>query len=762
MIISIVCLFSILTGTLRADSPVGIFENYTDIGKPSNAGSVVYDAKRQTYLVTGGGKNMWFEHDHFHFVWKKMSGDVSLAASILWPSPGKEPHRKACLMIRQSLDSDSTYVDAVLHGDGLASLQYREVKGEQTYEIQSNVTRPSRIRLEKQGDRFFMSVALAGQPFDHAGGSTKLQFNEPFYVGLGVCAHNDSVVETAEFSDVEIKNEKFVPAKKPVIQSSLEVVDIGSKDRRVVYHTTGVIEAPNWTLDGKNLLFNSKGHIYRILASGGEPQLVDTGFADRCNNDHGISPDGEQLALSHHGPAGKSLIYIVPISGGVPKQITTLAPSYWHGWSPDGQTLVYCGERNGEFDVYSIPAAGGEEKRLTNSPGLDDGPEYSPDGKYIYFNSVRSGHMQIWRMRPDGSEQEQVTKDDLNNWFPHISPDGRWMVFLSYEPGVEGHPPNKEVQLRLLQHTKGRMPPEPGGHIEVIAKLFGGQGTINVPSWAPSSHRVAFVSYMLVNPEAKDQSVQDLLKKAADSLGKGNYQDALELAQKAIELDPKNSHAYFLRGAGHEGLQHHQEAIRDFTKALELDPKAANAYDHRGSEQFKLGYIQESIQDFDKFLEWRSEAKPGHWKRGVSLYYAGRFEEGRKQFEGYQTVDNNDVENAVWRFLCQAREQGVDKARADLMKVGHDRRVPLMEIYALFAGKAKPEDVLAAARKGQPAEKEMQMRMFYSHLYLGLYAEVMGDKTKALEHLKAAEQLPVGGYMWDVARVHRGMLEKNR
>jgi Tol biopolymer transport system component/lipoprotein NlpI len=761
-ILSFIQICDLHTYTARADTPLGIFENHADIGNPALPGGLHYDDKRQTYLVTGGGKNMWFDHDSFQFVWKQMSGDVSLAATVRWPSPGKEPHRKACLIIRQSLDSDSVYVDAALHGDGLTSLQYREVRGEQTYEIQSNTSRPARIRLEKQGDRVFMSVAAAGQPLRHAGGSFKIHFQEPFYVGLGVCAHNDAVVEKAEFTDVELKNDKFEPAKKPLVESTLEVVDIGSKDRRVIYHTAGVIEAPNWTPDGKSLLFNSKGHIYRIPSTGGEPQLVDTGVADRCNNDHGISPDGKNLAISHHGPGGKSLIYIVPLSGGVPKQITAIGPSYWHGWSPDGLTLVYCAERNGEFDVYSIPAAGGDEKRLTTSPGLDDGPEYSPDGKYIYFNSVRSGHMQIWRMRPDGSDQEQVTKDEFNNWFPHISPDGRWLVFLSYEKGVEGHPPNKEVQLRLLEHSGGRTPPEPRGHIEVIAKLFGGQGTINVPSWAPSSHRIAFVSYMLVNPDNSGQSVQDLLKKTADFLAEGNYQDALQSAQKAIELDSKNSHAHFLRGVANEGLQHQKVAIQDFDKTLELDPKATDAYDHRGSEHFKLGHIQESIQDFDKFLELHPAAKPGHWKRGISLYYAGRFEEGRKQFEGYQTVDNNDVENAVWRFLCQAHEVGIEKARADLMKIGKDRRVPLMEIYALFAGQAKPEDVLAATGKGQPPEKEMQMRMFYAHLYLGLYEDVIGNKTKALEHLKAAEQLPVGGYMWDVARVHRAVLEKNR
>ena len=180
----------------------------------------------------------------------------------------------------------------------------------------------------------------------------------------------------------------------------------------------------------------------------------------------------------------------MPVEGGTPKQITELAPSYWHGWSPDGKTLAYCAERNGEFDIYTISVNGGEETRLTTTPGLDDGPDYSPDGKYIYFNSERTGTMQIWKMKTDGSEQVQITNDEFNNWFAHPSPDGKWIVFLSYEKDVKGHPPNKDVMLRLMSVETGE--------IQVLAKLFGGQGTINVPSWSPDSNQLAFVSYRLV------------------------------------------------------------------------------------------------------------------------------------------------------------------------------------------------------------------------------------------------------------------------
>jgi dipeptidyl aminopeptidase/acylaminoacyl peptidase len=329
-------------------------------------------------------------------------------------------------------------------------------------------------------------------PTPLSGTFTRLKLADPVYVGLGVCAHDDGVLEQARFSRAELRFKAGRAEAKPVLHCALEVVPIGSKDRRVVYYTLDHIEAPNWSREGKYFLFNSGGHIYRRLVAGGKPEQIDTGFADHCNNDHGLSPDGTRLAISDQSRGGKSMIYILPVNGGTPRQLTTLAPSYWHGWSPDGSTVAYCAERNGEFDIYTIAAEGGDEKRLTTAKGLDDGPDYSPDGKYIYFNSERTGSMQIWRMKPDGSDQEQVTSDELNNWFPHPSPDGRWLVFISFEKGVTGHPPNKPVRLRLM--------PTSGGPIQELARLFGGQGTMNVPSWSPDSKQVAFVSYELIVP----------------------------------------------------------------------------------------------------------------------------------------------------------------------------------------------------------------------------------------------------------------------
>ena len=472
---------------------LGPFESQADIGRTSKTGAAVFSPVNNAFLVSGGGENMWFTNDAFHFVWKKMSGDFALQAAIEWLRPGGNAHRKACLLVRQDLSPGSPYVDVAVHGNGLTSLQFRETQDGSTHEIQANVTGPPRVGLERQGDIFFLTLPDAMVvPTPLSGAFTRLKLTDPVYVGLGVCAHDDRVLEQARFSEVQLRAKTTPSDAKPALHCALEVVPIGSKDRRVVYYTRDHIEAPNWSRDGKFFLFNSGGHIYRLPVTGGKPERIETGFADHCNNDHGLSPDGTSLAISDQSRNGKSMIYILPATGGTPRQLTSLAPSYWHGWSPDGSTIAYCAEREGEFDVYIMSANGGVEKRLTTAKGLDDGPDYTPDGKYIYFNSERSGSMQIWRMKPDGLDQEQVTADEFNNWFAHPSPDGKWIVFLSFEKDVTGHPPNKPVRLRLM--------PIGGGPCQELARLFGGQGTINVPSWSPDSKQVAFVSYELIVP----------------------------------------------------------------------------------------------------------------------------------------------------------------------------------------------------------------------------------------------------------------------
>jgi TolB protein len=495
-------------------NPVGLFEDHRDIGNvvTQYPGNAEYDKAKGTYTVSGSGENMWFSADAFQFAWKQASGDVEVAADISFLGAGKNPHRKAVVMVRQNLEADSVYADVAVHGIGLTSLQYRDEKGGTTHEVQANTNAPKRVRLEKRGDYFTMWVAGADGKFSLAGATGKIVLTSPFYVGIGVCSHEKDVLERAVFSNVEM-NEKGdqrtaisdqesnedpegkVGAAKGKLYSMMEIIGTESTDRKAIYVAAGRFEAPNWMPDGKHLLFNRKGRIEKLDMDNGQTGVVDTGQAVQCNNDHGISPDGKLLAISDgsRDVQHRSQVYVLPIGGGSPRLITPNAPSYWHGWSPDGKTLAFVGERGGNFDIYAIPVTGGEEKRLTTAEGLDDGPEYTPDGKYIYFNSVRTGHMQIWRMQADGSEQEQVTHDEWNNWFPHISPDGKWMVMLSYEPKVQGHPENQDVMLRLMSMADGK--------ITVVAKLFGGQGTINVPSWSPDSKLFAFVSYAIVGEE---------------------------------------------------------------------------------------------------------------------------------------------------------------------------------------------------------------------------------------------------------------------
>jgi Tol biopolymer transport system component len=483
-----VCL--LLAALAAAEAPN--FTDHSDVGIVRHAGAVDFDASKRAYTVAGSGENMWGAKDAFHFVWTKASGEISLAADIAFIGKGKEPHRKACLIIRQSLDADAVYVDAALHGDGLTSLQFREAKGAATHEIQGNIAAPRRLRLEKRGKYVSMYLSSTGESPRFSGAAVRLTFTEPFYIGLGVCAHNADVTEKATFSNVELGTPSAETS--PTLYSTLETQSLSSTDRRVVYVTSNRIEAPNWLADGKSLIFNSGGRIQRIPVTGGSAEVIDTGFATRCNNDHGLSPDGTRLAISDQSQGRRqSLIYTLPVTGGMPKLVTMNGPSYWHGWSPDGRTLAFCGQRNGEFDIYTIPADGGEETRLTTAKGLDDGPEYSPDGRFIYFNSERTGQMQIWRMKPDGSDQEQVTKDEYQNWFPHPSPDGRYLALLSYEKDVTGHPENKDVTLRRLTLATKK--------IDVLGRFFGGQGTINVPCWSPDSRRIAFVSYQLIPVE---------------------------------------------------------------------------------------------------------------------------------------------------------------------------------------------------------------------------------------------------------------------
>lgn len=470
---------------------LGLFEQHSDVGAVKTAGEVKYDSNRQEYTISGSGTNMWQGTDEFHFVWKRMKGNFILSTRARFIGKGVDPHRKVGWIIRKSLDPNSPHVTAVIHGDGRTSLQFRRESGAITEEKIFPFNGADVIQLQRKGNKYIASMAQFGDPFRNEE-IADIPLGDDVYVGLFVCSHNNDVVEKAVFNNVRVTvpaRDNFVPYRE-YIGSDLEILDVEQGTRRVIYNVPDSLQAPNWTRDGKALIYNRNGRLYRFDLKKGSSTEINTDFAIRNNNDHVLSFDGKMLAISHHvaEEQNQSNVFTVPTKGGTPKRITSKGPSYLHSWSPDDKFLIYTGGRDGEFDIYKISVDGGEETNLTRSKGLDDGPEYTPDGKYIYFNSTRSGLMQLWRMKPDGSEQTQITKDGFNNWFPHISPDGKWIVFLSFLGDInpDDHPFYKQVYIRLM--------PINGGPGKVIAYVYGGQGTINVPSWSPDGKRVAFVS----------------------------------------------------------------------------------------------------------------------------------------------------------------------------------------------------------------------------------------------------------------------------
>jgi Tol biopolymer transport system component len=485
---------------MKATSRQGAFDIVGDVGTRRVAGSTSYDPAGHSYTITGGGANTWGTSDEFHLAALRASGDIILTAEGVFKGKGVNAHRKWGIMFRQDLDGNSMYADAAIHGDGLTSLQYREKKGNETCEVKAAMSSADIIQLERAGKTIIMRAARRGDALVETG-RISMDFSAEILAGLLVCSHEIALAETAVFRNVrfDLPAPDGTDGEKNPSSSRLELLEVETGLRRILYWSGARFEAPNWSRDGKYLLFNQEGRIYRLPLDTARPQLLDTGSVKANNNDHGISFDGKLLALSSHtaqaGRKAGSQIYVVSVDGGEPVKVTDQAPSYWHGWSPDGATLVYCAEREGNYDVWAIGAQGGRETRLTTDPGLDDGPEYSPDGAFIYFNSTRSGRMKIWRMRPDGSGQEQVSFDDSNDWFAHISPDGKRMLYVSYPSTVPAgsHPRNQRVMIREQDLANGK--------VRVLAHLYGGQGTMNVPSWSPDGRSAAFVSYTYGDPE---------------------------------------------------------------------------------------------------------------------------------------------------------------------------------------------------------------------------------------------------------------------
>jgi hypothetical protein len=492
----------------RAPPPsLGIFQGTTDVGRPSivGPGTVRYEPRLRTYEVTGGGANMWGSSDHFRYLWLKASGDVAIEASVRFtdsqPDSGEaQAHRKAVLVVRSALDSNATYADAALHADGLTSLQWRDAPGAPTHEVQSAVTAPTRLRIEKRGDYVSMYVAGVAEPWRPSGGSAKVPLGPAFYVGLGVTAHDTTRIETATFSDVRF--ERLAPASDTGgVISTIETISLASKDRRVAAVDSQLTPARGvwWYPDSSRTLYYrtmwerlmrvhadvpDSAAVPRHVAS---PQFVGSGISvcDHCTT----ADTGRRWSMrdDRSGPAGLILALTEATSaafthGGGDTELGIVSR-----WSPDGSTFVFASLNDNQ--IYVVRAGSREPTRITTT-GRNAHPVFTSDGHAIYFSSDRSGRWQVWRMNVDGSQPEQLTHDDASNTHPYPSPDGRSIALLSFDAASSDRTPLRDARLRVLSLADGK--------IAELAKLLGGDASLAAYPWSPDGRYLAFVSYQRV------------------------------------------------------------------------------------------------------------------------------------------------------------------------------------------------------------------------------------------------------------------------
>lgn len=490
------------TDAASAQAPstsLGVFESQSDVGNVTPPRSVSFNAATGVYSVHSAGSDLFGNVDDFHFVWKKLSGDVSLTADVTVPEgrAGAHFHRKALLMIRQALGTDDAYADAAIHASGEMDFQYRRSKGGSTADVAVTTEAPQRVRIQKRGDTITLFMSKHGEPLHLVGATTKLHFDGEFYVGIGFCSHKKEETEQALFGHVDLQQLAVSETGAPAtLFSTLQTLSLGVDLQRtvIIRSVKGRMEAPNWSRDGKTLVFDYEGKLWSVPATGGEAQPIDISNLSGCTGSHGLSPDGKWLAMTcNSADHADYRLYIAPAGGGTPRMLTPNPYSFFHSWSPDGKTIAFTRPSHGAGNIYSIPVDGGEETALTACTGICDDPDYSLDGQWIYFNSDRAGGMQIWRMKPDGSHPEQLTFDEMHNWTPHPSPDGKSVLILSYGKDVAGHANNQDVTLRILNPADGK--------ILEVAHIVGGGGTDNVPNWAPDSKHFAFVSYQLIPTE---------------------------------------------------------------------------------------------------------------------------------------------------------------------------------------------------------------------------------------------------------------------
>ncbi|PCJ94526.1 MAG: biopolymer transporter TolR [Flavobacteriaceae bacterium] len=484
----------LLSMTMTQAQKTGIFENHHDIGNVKHTGSATYNSETQEYTLSGSGTNMWGNQDEFHYLWKSIQGDFILRAQISFVGEGVDPHRKIGWTVRDNFHSNGKQVNATVHGDGLTSLQYRRTIGGETEQLESSAAGSDVIQLERRGNIYIMSTAKFGDTFTSV--QVEMDLRNEVFVGLSMCSHNPDVVEKAIFKNVRIIKptpEDYTPYRD-YLGSHLEVMNVETGDRKILMSSAHSIQAPNWTPDGKTLIYNSNGVLYTYDLASGTVAMLNTGFANDNNNDHILNADATKIAISHHNAddGRTSSIYYLPIEGSdSPTKVTKdgVGASYLHGWSPDDTKMIFTANRNNQYDIYEVDVETGKEKQLTNLATLDDGSEYSSDGKFIYFNSNRTGAMQIWRMKANGKDQTQMTFNKKHyDWFPHVSPDQKKLFIISFPDSIESD------QHPFYQHCLLKIMPIEGGEPKIIGYVYGGQGTINVPSWSPDSKHVAFVT----------------------------------------------------------------------------------------------------------------------------------------------------------------------------------------------------------------------------------------------------------------------------
>lgn len=473
-----------MSGIVFGQSKIGVFDNQSIIGEDKSVLFAEYNEAEQIYTVSPAQTNK----EVTKYLWTSLQGDFILRAEVIFPEISNSGVLKLGWCIKNNLNKNTPEVRAVLSSKNTQVLELRNTNNDNATEIESiaNV-----IQLERSGNKYIMSFAEYGNDFQSVEVETADMINEVF---AGIIIESENINESVIIQNVRIVEPApadFRPYQD-YLGSSLEIMEVETGRRKIVYTSAHCIEAPNWTPDNK-LIYNSKGYMYYYDIDQKTVQPINTGFAIHNNNDHVLNFAGNKLGISHHSvdDEGRSTIYILPVEGdSSPKMITAkgVGASYLHGWSPDEKNMIFTGDRDGAYNIFKIDIESGKETQLTFEKTLDDGSEYSADGKTIFFNSVRTGKMKIWKMDADGGNQTQLTFDEYNDWFPHISPDQKWIVFLTYPKDIDpgDHPYYKHCMIRIM--------PIEGGAPRVIGYVYGGQGTLNVPSWSPDGKYIAFVS----------------------------------------------------------------------------------------------------------------------------------------------------------------------------------------------------------------------------------------------------------------------------